>query len=395
MMQTIDIICPVFREEETIRFFHARLASVADKLSSNYSVRILYVLDPSRDQTQSILTEICNSDSRTELLVMSRRFGHQLALIAGMDYSRGDAIVMLDSDLQHPPELITQLVEIWQSGADIVQCIRQDGSESGPIKRLMSRWFYKTFLRVGDVHLPVGAADYRLMSRRVADVFRTRLGEHNPFLRGLVGWVGFKIAYVPFTPVARERGKSKYNASSLINFAVNGICSFSKVPLRLCIGAGCIMATLSILSAIIQIATYFLGNFEVPGWASLFATVSFIGGIQLFFLGVVGEYIGLIFDEVDAGIGGRVADAVGQKLRQTAAGRQVLCVTHLAPIAAFAEHHLVVDKRVVKGATRTTVTALDSPERVNEVARMLGGEHVTDTSRRHARELLRAARPAE
>jgi dolichol-phosphate mannosyltransferase len=136
------------------------------------------------------------------------------------------------------------------------------------------------------------------MSRRVADVFRTRLGEHNPFLRGLVGWVGFKIAYVPFTPVARARGKSKYNASSLINFAVNGICSFSKVPLRFCIGAGCIMATLSILSAIIQIAIYFLGSFEVPGWASIFAAVSFIGGIQLFFLGVVGEYIGLIFDEV-------------------------------------------------------------------------------------------------
>ena len=298
MMQTIDIICPVFREEETIRFFHARLASIADKLASNYSVRILYVLDPSHDKTQSILAEICDSDSRVELLVLSRRFGHQLALVAGMDYSHGDAIIMLDSDLQHPPELITQLVEIWRSGVDIVQCIRQDGSESGLVKRLMSRWFYKTFLRVGHVHLPVGAADYRLMSRRVADVFRTHLDEHNPFLRGLVGWVGFKIAYVPFTPIARERGQSKYNASSLINFAVNGICSFSKAPLRFCIGAGCILAALSILSAIIQIAIYFLGTFEVPGWASIFATVSFIGGIQLFFLGVVGEYIGLIFDEV-------------------------------------------------------------------------------------------------
>src|SRR6516162_9179283 len=239
MMQTIDIICPVFREEETISFFHARLASVADKLSSNYSVRILYVLDPSGDQTQSILTEICNSDSRVELLIMSRRFGHQLALIAGMDHSRGDAIVMLDSDLQHPPELITQLVEIWQSGADIVQCVRQDGPGQNLLRRLMSRWFYRIFLQLGDIELPVGAADYRLLSRRVVDVLRAQVREHNPFLRGLVSWAGFKIVYVPFTPVQRERGKSKYSVAALINFSLNGMCSFSKVPLRFCIAAGC------------------------------------------------------------------------------------------------------------------------------------------------------------
>jgi dolichol-phosphate mannosyltransferase len=298
MTQTIDIICPVFQEEETIQLFHKTLSSVVDKLSSRYDCRILYVLDPSPDRTEAILTEICSSDPRVELLVMSRRFGHQLALVAGMDYTRGDAVVMLDSDLQHPPELITQLVEIWDNGADVVQCIRQDLPEMGNIKRLMSRWFYRSFLCMGDVELPVGAADYRLVSRRVADVFRTQVCEHNPFLRGLVSWVGFKIVYVPFTPLRRERGKSKYSASSLINFALNGIFSFSKVPLRFCIVAGCIMAAVSVISAAIQLAVYFFGHFDVPGWASLFATVSFIGGIQLFFLGVVGEYIGLIFDEV-------------------------------------------------------------------------------------------------
>jgi glycosyltransferase involved in cell wall biosynthesis len=297
-MQTIDIICPVFEEEETIGLFHAKLSSIADELSSRYSCRIFYVVDPSRDRTEAILRDICNSDSRVELLVMSRRFGHQLALIAGMDYSRGDAIVMLDSDLQHPPELITQLVEIWKDGADVVQCVRQEGPEQNLLKRLMSRWFYRIFLQLGDIELPVGAADYRLLSRRVVDVLRAQFREHNPFLRGLVSWVGFKIVYVPFTPVQRERGKSKYSASALINFALNGICSFSKVPLRFCIAAGCILAVISILSAMIQLAIYFFGRFDVPGWASLFATVSLIGGIQLFFLGVVGEYIGLIFDEV-------------------------------------------------------------------------------------------------
>jgi polyisoprenyl-phosphate glycosyltransferase len=297
-MQTIDIICPVFQEEETIGLFHTKLSSIADELSSRYSCCIFYVVDPSRDRTEAILRDICSSDPRVELLVMSRRFGHQLALIAGMDHSRGDAIVMLDSDLQHPPEIITQLVEIWKDGADVVQCVRQDGSEQNLLKRLMSRWFYRIFLRLGDIELPVGAADYRLLSRRVVDVLRAQVREHNPFLRGLVSWVGFKIVYVPFTPVQRERGKSKYSASALVNFALNGICSFSKVPLRFCIAAGCILATMSILSAVIQLAIYFFGHFDVPGWASLFATVSLIGGIQLFFLGVVGEYVGLIFDEV-------------------------------------------------------------------------------------------------
>jgi glycosyltransferase involved in cell wall biosynthesis len=297
-MQTIDIICPVFQEEEGIGLFHAKLSSVADELCSRHSCRIFYVLDPSRDRTEAILGDICSSDSRVELLVMSRRFGHQLALVAGMDHSRGDAVVMLDCDLQHPPEIIKQLVQAWEDGADIVQCVRQDGPERNLLKRSISRWFYKTLLRLGDIELPVGAADYRLLSRRVVDVLRADVREHNPFLRGLISWVGFKIVYVPFTPVRRERGKSKYSASALINFGLNGICSFSKVPLRFCIGAGCLLAAMSILSAVIQLAIYVFGHFDVPGWASLFATVSFIGGIQLFFLGVVGEYIGLIFDEV-------------------------------------------------------------------------------------------------
>jgi polyisoprenyl-phosphate glycosyltransferase len=297
-MQTIDIICPVFQEEESIALFHAKLSSIADELSSRYSCCILYVLDPSHDRTEAILRDICSADSRVQLLVMSRRFGHQLALTAGMDHSPGDAIVMLDCDLQHPPELITQLVKIWEDGADVVQCVRQDGPEQNLLKRFISRSFYKVFLQLGEVELPVGAADYRLLSRRVVDVLRAQVREHNPFLRGLVSWIGFKIVYVPFTPVQRERGRSKYSASALINFAINGICSFSKVPLRFCIGAGCILAIMSILSAVVQLAIYFFGHFDVPGWASILATVSLIGGIQLFFLGVVGEYVGLIFDEV-------------------------------------------------------------------------------------------------
>jgi glycosyltransferase involved in cell wall biosynthesis len=219
-------------------------------------------------------------------------------LIAGIDSSRGDAVVMLDSDMQHPPELITQLVDQWEHGADIVQMIRQDGTETRLVRRLTSRWFYQLLQRVGAVDLPAGASDYRLLSQRVAAVVRGQITERNPFLRGLVSWVGFNIVHLPYKPSPRPGGRSHYRSSTLINFALNGICSFSKLPLRFCVGLGMAIAFLSFLAGFLEIIFYMLGAVEVPGWSSLIAAVCFLSGVQLFFLGVIGEYIGLIFDEV-------------------------------------------------------------------------------------------------
>jgi polyisoprenyl-phosphate glycosyltransferase len=297
-MKTIDLICPVFREEEVIALFHDRLSAVLAPLGQRYAIRILYVLDPSPDRSEMLLSAISEKDSRVEVLVMSRRFGHQAALIAGIEQSGADAVVMLDSDLQHPPELIPRFIELWEQGAEIVQAVRVDGPETGLLKRLTSRWFYKLFLKVGMVELPVGASDFRLLSRRVADIVRARLPEQNPFLRGLVGWLGFDMASVPYAPSPRPRGRSNYRASTLLNFALNGICSFSKVPLRLCIGLGLIVAGLSFVGAFVELIVYALGNRNVPGWPTLIAALCFLGGVQLFFLGVIGEYVGLIFDEV-------------------------------------------------------------------------------------------------
>src|SRR5262245_28387782 len=297
-MPTIDVICPVYREEKVIALFHDRLSAVLHSLGEAYTFRIFYVLDPSSDGTEMVLSMISANDPRVEVLVMSRRFGHQAALIAGIDHSRADAVVMLDSDLQHPPELISRLVALWEQGADIVQAVRQDGAETGTLKRLTSRWFYKLFLKLGIVDLPIGASDFRLLSQRVAQVFRAQLPEQNPFLRGLVGWLGFKIAYLPFTPDPRARGRSNYRVSTLFTFALNGICSFSKVPLRFCIGLGLTVAALSVLGGIIELVLYAVGRTEVRGWPSLIAALCFLGGVQLFFLGVIGEYVGLVFDEV-------------------------------------------------------------------------------------------------
>jgi len=297
-MKDIDIVCPVFREEGVIRLFHERLMAVLDSQEHDCQFRVRYVLDPSGDQTEEDLKAIASSDARIEVLVMSRRFGHQAALVAGMDRSDAQAVIMLDSDLQHPPELIPLLIQRWVDGADIVQTVRRDQGEINVWKRTSSRWFYKLLLQLGGVDIQAGAADFRLLSRRVVEIFRDDICEHNPFLRGLVGWVGFRVDYIPFVPAARIQGRSKYRVSTLLNFALNGICSFSKVPLRLCVSAGLLLSMLSLIAGAAQIALYFADTIEVPGWTSLFSALLFTGGIQLFFLGVLGEYISLIFDEV-------------------------------------------------------------------------------------------------
>ncbi len=298
-MKSIDVICPVFQEEEVIESFHEKLVEALSKLGARYQIRIVYVLDPSPDRTEAKLFALSKQDPRIEILVMSRRFGHQAALMAGMDHSAADAVVMLDSDLQHPPELIVQFVRRWEDGADIVQAIRNDGRNIHPAKRLTSRWFYLLFEKIGAVDLQVGAADFRLMSARVVRIFQTQMREHNPFLRGLVGWVGFRVDYIAFVPAQRTKGRSKYGAATLFNFALNGICSFSKAPLRFCTVTGIVLALLSILAGAAQIVAYFVfTKTNVPGWASLVASVTFLGGLQLFFLGVIGEYVGLVFDEV-------------------------------------------------------------------------------------------------
>jgi glycosyltransferase involved in cell wall biosynthesis len=297
-MNRIDVVCPVFREEASIAAFHAALVEATSTVPE-VTWRFIYVLDPSGDGTEALLEELAARDPRVYTIVMSRRFGHQAALVAGLDASTGDAVVMLDSDLQHPPSLIATLVSHWRDGADIVQTLREDEDSIGAFKRTTSALFYRLFERFSRFEIHSGAADFRLLSRRVADVFRHEMREHNPFLRGLVTWVGYRIVYVPFTPARRVAGRSHYSLSGLTIFALNGLCSFSKLPLRLCIAIGLVAAIVSVASAVGFVSAYFFfENVYVPGWASLFVLLSFATSLNLIFLGVIGEYIGLIFDEV-------------------------------------------------------------------------------------------------
>jgi polyisoprenyl-phosphate glycosyltransferase len=298
-MTRVDVVCPVYREEATILRFHEALTQATRPLGETISFRCIYVVDPGGDRSEELLWDLAKRDPCVAVIVMSRRFGHQAALIAGLDASDGDAVVMLDTDLQHPPALIPALVERWRAGADIVQAIRQDGSETTLHRRMTSDLFYRLVHRFSDIKIRSGAADYRLLSRKVVDIFRDQLPEQNPFLRGLVTWVGFETAYVPFVPEKRIGGTSNYSLSNLVVFAVNGLCSFSKFPLRICVWMGLMIALLSIVGGVVNIVLYFLFSSRyAPGWASLFAFTTFTVGINLFFLGVIGEYVGLIFDEV-------------------------------------------------------------------------------------------------
>lgn len=314
-MLKIDIISPVFREEASIEAFHRALVEATSPLAGEYAFRYIYVVDPAPpDRSHEILKALAERSSNVTVLVMSRRFGHQAAIVGGLDEADGDAVIMLDSDLQHPPSLIPVLIERWRAGADIVQTLRQDDAKISLGKRVTSKMFYSLFEWFTKIDINAGSADFRLLSRRVANVFRDQFREHNPFLRGLITWVGYNISYVPFTPDKRHAGRSNYSLAGLLAFAVNGICSFSKLPLRMCIWLGLLMGIGSLVLGCAYLFIYFfVETVQVPGWASIFALLSFTGGLNLFFLGVLGEYVGLVFDEVKNRPRYLVGDAYGRR----------------------------------------------------------------------------------
>ncbi len=291
-MKTISIISPVYNEAEVIELFHTELRHILDRMA-DYRFEIVYVVDRSTDDTLTILKRIAATDDRVRILAMSARFGHQTALLAGIDHSHGDAVVMLDSDLQHPPSLIPRLVVEFENGFDVVYTVRSRSN-------LSSRLFYRLLSRMSNVPIDANAPDFRLISRRVADIFRFQIRERNQFIRGLVGWMGFSRTAVEFDVGKRAGGRSKYAFGRLLRFAAEGIVSFSKRPLQAAIVTGLIFSVLSLLLVIITFIQYFIYKSLPSGWTTLVIITAAFNGVQLIFLGVLGEYIGAIFDEVKA-----------------------------------------------------------------------------------------------
>jgi dolichol-phosphate mannosyltransferase len=298
--KTLTMICPVYNEEEIIELFYRELRAVLDSVQERYRSTILFVADRSRDRTLDILKGIAAQDSSVQVLYMSSRFGHQMSLLAGIDHCDSDIVGMMDSDLQHPPELIPTLLETFERGFDIVFTIRQDSNDVGWLKQFTSRLFYKLINRISQVPINESAADFRLISRRVADIFRTQIRERNQFMRGLMSWVGFNAVGVPFQVRARTLGTSKYTISRLVRFAIEGTVSFSKAPLTAAVVVGFLFALLGFGLALLTVVQYFL-HYQLPtGWATLVILISIFSGVQLIFLGMVGQYVAAIFDEVKA-----------------------------------------------------------------------------------------------
>jgi len=297
-MPTIDIILPVYNEEEGLAAFHEALSTVLTSLSKRYAFRLIYVLDRCPDNSLAVLKGIASRDARVMVLHLSRRFGHQMSLIAGLDHSDGDASILMDCDMQHPPQLIAELLQKMEQGYDVVQAIRTYDPQIHAGKQWTSHIFYKIQNWLSPIEIPDGAADFRLVTRKVREVFKISIREQNQFLRGLFQWVGFHQATVEFVSAPRAAGATKYGFLRLLTFSIAGITSFSKVPLRVAAVLGFVISALSALYGLFGIAVYLAGGHLPPGYTSLIVAVSFLGGLQLTVLGIIGEYLGAVFDEV-------------------------------------------------------------------------------------------------
>jgi glycosyltransferase involved in cell wall biosynthesis len=292
----LSIVVPCYNEEAVIREFDRRLAAVRKSIACPSEV--VFVNDGSRDGTLEILRELRSADSSITVVDLSRNFGKESAMTAGLDHSRGDAVIVIDADLQDPPELIPKLLERWRGeGADIVFAQRTSRKGESVLKRLTAYVFYRVMNAFGGLQIPKDTGDFRLLSRPAVDAL-LRLRERHRFMKGLFTWIGFKQVAVPYERDPRFAGTTKWNYWRLWNFSLEGITSFSTVPLRIASYFGSTIATLSACYGLFMIGrTLIFGN-PVPGYPSLFVAVLFMGGVQLLFMGIIGEYVGRTFTEV-------------------------------------------------------------------------------------------------
>lgn len=299
-MLKLTVVAPVFNEAQVIGHFHERTRAVLDGLN-DVSARIVYVLDRSSDNTLEILRDIVAKDPNAVVLALSARFGHQMSLLAGIEYAQdADAIVMMDSDLQHPPELIPELLKQYREGNEVVYTVRTDTEDASALRKALGNMFYSMLRKLSSVEINANAADFRLISKRVAKVLANGFGERNLFLRGLFSWMGFKQTAVPFVAASRFAGQSKYSLTRMMNLAMAGILSFSTRPLQAGIFVGVCFAGLAFLLMLAAIVAFFVDQHIPSGWTTLVTLLLLFSGIQLIMMGVMGAYIGGIYEEVKA-----------------------------------------------------------------------------------------------
>ena len=292
----LSIIVPLYNEELGVEEMCNRLTRVLDSASFDYE--IVMVNDGSTDNTLALAESICNSDNRIKLISFSRNFGHQVAISAGMDKSEGNAVVVIDADLQDPPEVILEMIDKWREGYEVVYGVRKKRNGESFFKLLTAAVFYRLLKRMTSINIPVDTGDFRLIDRRALDQFN-KMHERDRFVRGMISWIGFRQTEVKYVRHERYAGETKYPFKKMLKFAIDGMLSFSQIPLRLSSLFGFLSASVSFIFMLYGLTVkYYSPENAVPGWASLFSAVLFIGGVQLICIGVLGEYIGRIYEEI-------------------------------------------------------------------------------------------------
>lgn len=288
----ISLVVPVFNEEDTINIFY----NAVRQHLKDYEIEIVFINDGSHDNTESIIKKLADSDRLVKAISFSRNFGKEPALFAGLENATGDAVIPIDVDLQDPIEVIPQLITKWLSGADVVLAKRADRSTDSRFKRKTAEWFYKIHNKISSPKIEENVGDFRLLSRATVDIIR-QLPERNLFMKGILSWVGGRVEIVEYTRAERIAGSSKFIGWKLWNLAVEGITSFSTLPLRIWTYLGLIVASVSFVYAIFMIVDKLLFGNPVPGYPSIMTAILFLGGIQLIGIGVLGEYVGRIYVE--------------------------------------------------------------------------------------------------
>lgn len=291
----LSVVVPVYNEEVNIQQFYRTITEVMSKLP--YEYELIYVDDGSKDGTPLLLQELAEKDHHVKGIVLARNFGHQVALTCGLDHAKGDAVITMDGDMQHPPELVPEMVKYWEEGYDVVRTIRDSTQDASWAKSFTSRMYYKLMNAMSNVQIVEGGSDFRLMNRKSLETLK-RFREHGRFLRGIIGDIGYQQKDIHFVAPPRFAGTSKFNVRKMLHFALDGIAAYSKLPLRVAFYVGLCCGLLSLLMILHILFVYFFTDHVISGWATLGVAIFFLGGIQLVGLGIIGEYVGRVFEEV-------------------------------------------------------------------------------------------------
>lgn len=292
---TFSIVVPIWNEEQVIPELYRRVVSIMESTSETWE--LICVDDGSRDRSLSMLLELHAQDPRVKVLQFSRNFGHQIAITSGADFAEGDAVIVMDADLQDPPEVVTRMIEKWREGYEVVYAVRISREGESFFKLWTASLFYRLMQQITDINIPLDAGDFRLMDRRVVLTMR-QLREQHRFMRGLSSWVGFKQIGIEYERAERYAGETKYPLRKMLRLATSAITGFSHVPLQLATYVGFGLATISLVAILITVILRLSGSNFFLGQATTLVSVLFLGGVQLIFLGIIGEYLGRIYDEV-------------------------------------------------------------------------------------------------